>query len=142
MLRRVVLERVVFCSVLRLLVTANIVPSSQILVAMTIEAIRSSETSGLIRTTRRNIQKMAFLNLPSVHYPQCIFACRVVLGLSAASVSVVETSCFLLGTNGIFYIPVIYKTSLSMIIGVRLLPIKTKGLAIIISRSILLVLCQ
>jgi hypothetical protein len=42
------------CSVLRLLVTAN-VHSSPILVTMIMEAISSSETSVLIRATRRNI---------------------------------------------------------------------------------------
>jgi hypothetical protein len=38
----------------RLLVTAN-VPSSPILITLMMEALRSSETSGLIRATRRNI---------------------------------------------------------------------------------------
>jgi hypothetical protein len=41
-------------SLLRLLVTANVVPSSPILVTPTMEAIYSSETSVL---TRRNIQE-------------------------------------------------------------------------------------
>jgi hypothetical protein len=43
------------CSVLRLLVTANIVPSSPILVTLMMEAIHSSETSVLTRATRRNV---------------------------------------------------------------------------------------
>jgi hypothetical protein len=42
-------------SVLRLLVTAIVVSSSPILVTFMIEAICSSETSTLIRATRRNI---------------------------------------------------------------------------------------
>jgi hypothetical protein len=42
-------------SVLRLLVTANVVPSSLILVTMMMEGLRSSETSVLTRATRRNI---------------------------------------------------------------------------------------
>jgi hypothetical protein len=42
-------------SALRLLVTANVVPSSPILVTLMMEAMRSSETSVLIRVTRRNI---------------------------------------------------------------------------------------
>jgi hypothetical protein len=42
-------------SVRRLLVTANVVPSSSILVTLLMEALRSSETSVLIRATRRNI---------------------------------------------------------------------------------------
>jgi hypothetical protein len=39
----------------RLLVTADVVPSSQILVTLTVEPLRSSETSVLTRTTRHNI---------------------------------------------------------------------------------------
>jgi hypothetical protein len=47
--------------VLRLLVTANGVPSSPILVTLMMEAIRSSETSVLIRSTRRNITEDGIL---------------------------------------------------------------------------------
>jgi hypothetical protein len=43
-------------SVRRLLLTANVVPSSQILLTM-MEALRSSETSVFTRATQRNIQK-------------------------------------------------------------------------------------
>jgi hypothetical protein len=39
----------------RLLVTANVVPSSPILVTLMIEALGYSETSVVIRTSRRNI---------------------------------------------------------------------------------------
>jgi hypothetical protein len=42
-------------SVLRLLVTANVVNSSPILVTLTMEEIRSSESSVFTRATRRNI---------------------------------------------------------------------------------------
>jgi hypothetical protein len=42
-------------SVLRLLVTGNVVPTSPILVTLMIEAIRSFETSALIRVTHRHI---------------------------------------------------------------------------------------
>jgi hypothetical protein len=42
-------------SVRRLLVTASVVPSSQILVTLMKEALSSSETSVLTRATRRNI---------------------------------------------------------------------------------------
>jgi phosphoglycerate-specific signal transduction histidine kinase len=39
------------------LVIANVVPSSQILVTLMMEAIRSSETSALTRATRRHISE-------------------------------------------------------------------------------------
>jgi hypothetical protein len=45
----------VFRSVLRLLVTANVVPSSSSFVTVIVETLRSSETSVLTRNTRRNI---------------------------------------------------------------------------------------
>jgi hypothetical protein len=41
--------------VLTLLVTANVVDSSRILVILMTEAIRSSETSVLTKATRRNV---------------------------------------------------------------------------------------
>jgi hypothetical protein len=52
MLRRVALVRI---DVLRLVVTAKILPSSSILVTLMMEAIRSSETSLLTRATRCKI---------------------------------------------------------------------------------------
>jgi hypothetical protein len=57
MLRHVALVRtlVFLHSVRRLLVTANIIPSSPILVTMMKEALSSSETLVLTSATRRNI---------------------------------------------------------------------------------------
>jgi hypothetical protein len=47
----------------RLLVTANVVPSSPILVTMLMERLSSSETSLLKRVTRRNIPEDAILSI-------------------------------------------------------------------------------
>jgi hypothetical protein len=52
-----------FCSVLRLLVTADVVPISLNLVTLTMEAMRSSETSVPTRAARRNIPDDGILQL-------------------------------------------------------------------------------
>jgi hypothetical protein len=48
-------------SVLRLLVTANVVPRLPILVTLIMESIRSSDTSVLIKAMRRNIPEDGIL---------------------------------------------------------------------------------
>jgi hypothetical protein len=60
MLRRVAL--VFLRSVRRLLVKPSVVPSSKNLATLMIEALRSSETSGITRATWRNIPEDAILH--------------------------------------------------------------------------------
>jgi hypothetical protein len=56
-----VFSEVFLRSMLRLLVTVNVVPSSPILITLIMKAMRFSETSVLPKATRRNIPENGIL---------------------------------------------------------------------------------
>jgi hypothetical protein len=65
--------RLLLRSVFRLLVAVKVVPSSRILVALMMDAIRSSERSDLIRTAGRNISEHGILQLGYIFTPPYTF---------------------------------------------------------------------
>jgi hypothetical protein len=82
-----------FRSVRRLLVRANVVPSSHILVTLMMEALSSFETSVLTRTTRRNIPEDGIFHNLCITTPNSyIFSLFLPL-------------CFIPVSSLIFYLP-------------------------------------
>jgi hypothetical protein len=62
-----------------LLVSANVIPSSPILVALMMEAIRSSETSVLTSATRRNVPE------DGIHFSHCRGNLKPYIALTACT---------------------------------------------------------
>jgi hypothetical protein len=77
---------------LRLVATANVVPSSPILVTLTMEALCSFETSALTRSTQRNIPEDAILH---DHRRQNIKSYIVVLMITSTPGMFVVPGCLI-----------------------------------------------
>jgi hypothetical protein len=72
-------KNIVFlCSVRRLLITANVGPSSQILVTLMMEVLDSSETSVITRATRRKIPEDGIQQSISLLEEWCLLGCGAV----------------------------------------------------------------
>jgi hypothetical protein len=69
------MSMVFLCSVFQFLVTANVIPSSLILVTLMMEAICSSETLALTRAMWQNIPEYGWHNIPEYGILHDIIVC-------------------------------------------------------------------
>jgi hypothetical protein len=90
---------VFLCSVLQLLVTANVL-SSAILAILMMEAILSSETSALTRATQHNIQKTAFFGRCVL--TQTVIDIQLIHPVGNGMYNIVNEECGLLGCYAVW----------------------------------------